>query len=880
MKVRAIRLWNVRKFSRRGVAIEEIGDGVNVLAAENEQGKSTCFDALHALLFQPHSGTPKVVQMLRPYSGGSPRIEADIETGIGLYRIVKQFYAGREATVTDLATQRLIAQADQAEAWIADLTRGGASGPTGLLWVRQGLTDFDSGGTAQQKQEFKAREDALASVAGEVEALTGGRRMAWILQRCQDELDELVTATGLARKGGAYADAKEEHERLLEEENDLANRVDALRGELDQRKTMQGQRARLTDPTAIESRRLDQDRTAAALEQARGHAHKLSEALGQHEVETQLHDVDLAALNRYRAALERSETLVARLDAGDHAHADALAAQALAQKAEEDTGRGLRDAEADYAAAREQHRRAEAAGRLTDIQKQLEELSARLQKAEHCQSAIEALTGRAQTLAIPDGAVTRLQKLDEEIAKLHAKAEASSALVVIDYGDNPHGSILVDGLPVANGEAHPVSRSTRFDIPQIGGLTVSAGSNTDDTTTRALRIKQTDYAQELENLGVEDLAALRERERAFAEVKTRLQGARAELAAWAPNGVDALKIEISRLEQQTADQESDTPDLKKAVKDVEKADSRLQDARIAAETTRAQLSSKREATSLERLRIDHLRENHREINNALGPEDARPAEFDRLVKAEADRGAKLAATAKQLETLKTSAPDLETAEAAARLAASVVERADADIARLDQEIARLSGSITSRSDEAVEETLAETRDRLNAASDRVAFLEVEIAVLRRLKQALGDARADARERYLGPVMEELRPLLALLFDEGTITFDDDTLLPRSLERNGLDEDVSVLSGGMREQLTVLTRLAFARLLAKNGRSVPVILDDALVYSDDDRIEKMFIALHRQARDLQIIVFSCRQRAFERLGGHSLHMTGWTPEQSD
>ena len=176
MKVRAIRLWNVRKFSRRGVAIEEIGDGVNVLAAENEQGKSTCFDALHALLFQPHSGTPKVVQMLRPYSGGSPRIEADIETGIGLYRIVKQFYAGREATVTDLATQRLIAQADQAEAWIADLTRGGASGPTGLLWVRQGLTDFDSGGTAQQKQEFKAREDALASVAGEVEALTGGRK--------------------------------------------------------------------------------------------------------------------------------------------------------------------------------------------------------------------------------------------------------------------------------------------------------------------------------------------------------------------------------------------------------------------------------------------------------------------------------------------------------------------------------------------------------------------------------------------------------------------------------------------------------------------------------------------------------------------------------
>jgi uncharacterized protein YhaN len=80
---------------------------------------------------------------------------------------------------------------------------------------------------------------------------------------------------------------------------------------------------------------------------------------------------------------------------------------------------------------------------------------------------------------------------------------------------------------------------------------------------------------------------------------------------------------------------------------------------------------------------------------------------------------------------------------------------------------------------------------------------------------------------------------------------------------------------MREQLSVLTRLAFARLLARDGRPAPVILDDALVYSDD-RIEKMFDALHRQSRDQQIIVFSCRQRAFQRLGGNVLQMTEWQP----
>jgi energy-coupling factor transporter ATP-binding protein EcfA2 len=148
--------------------------------------------------------------------------------------------------------------------------------------------------------------------------------------------------------------------------------------------------------------------------------------------------------------------------------------------------------------------------------------------------------------------------------------------------------------------------------------------------------------------------------------------------------------------------------------------------------------------------------------------------------------------------------------------------------------------------------------------------------LQRLSAALEAARSQARDLYLKPVMSELTPLLGLLFDDVAITFDDKTLLPQTIRRNGQEEDVERLSGGMREQLSVLTRLAFARLLARDGRPTPVILDDALVYSDDDRIERMFDALHRQSRDQQIIVFSCRQRAFQRLGGNVLRMTDWQP----
>ena len=127
------------------------------------------------------------------------------------------------------------------------------------------------------------------------------------------------------------------------------------------------------------------------------------------------------------------------------------------------------------------------------------------------------------------------------------------------------------------------------------------------------------------------------------------------------------------------------------------------------------------------------------------------------------------------------------------------------------------------------------------------------------------------------MVKELRPLLGIVFGDATVTFDEVTMLPVTVERNGAIENFDALSGGMREQITVLTRLAFARLLARDGRTVPVILDDALIYSDDERIGRTFNALHRHADDLQILVFTCRQRAFQRLGGRSLSMQTWTPE---
>ena len=92
------------------------------------------------------------------------------------------------------------------------------------------------------------------------------------------------------------------------------------------------------------------------------------------------------------------------------------------------------------------------------------------------------------------------------------------------------------------------------------------------------------------------------------------------------------------------------------------------------------------------------------------------------------------------------------------------------------------------------------------------------------------------------------------------------MLVSKILRGGVEDEIEALSGGTAEQIAILTRLAFARLYQKDGRHVPVVLDDALVHSDDERIGKMFTLLTHAARDQQIIVFSCRNRAFSDLGG--------------
>ena len=321
--------------------------------------------------------------------------------------------------------------------------------------------------------------------------------------------------------------------------------------------------------------------------------------------------------------------------------------------------------------------------------------------------------------------------------------------------------------------------------------------------------------------------------------------------------------------------EEDPPDVGSAERALKAAETAEQDARdrwdAARHTAETAALALRELTT----GIEAAEEAHERALEGVGvPADKWPAHRKQL---DADLQEKEAAADRcqaALEELRNQPLDLAAAEARLRRLTQAKANRHTDLQELEKDLTKLDERIIAAADEGVEEVFAELTEERQTARVRVARYKVEVAVLERLKRAVEEESAKLTEQYLQPVNQQLWPLLSLVFGEARVDFDGDTLEPKQLVRAGVAEKMDALSDGTREQVAILTRLGFARLLAQSGRTPPIIMDDALIFSDDDRIEQMFNALHMQASDLQLLVFSCRQRAFQDLGGTVLRLKPW------
>ena len=858
MKLRSITLSDVRQFTQ-AVQVAGIADGLNVLSAPNESGKSTVFDAIHALFFIPHRSTR--IADLRPAVGGNPQITIEVDLDGVLHRLNKIWGRGKLAEVW--RAERLIAKGDEAESFISGLTLPAEEGgPAGLLWVRQGLTALDQGNAKELKHAFQARRDLMSSVTGEFEALTGGKRMDRALSQAQADLDALVTLRG-AKAGGAYDLALKDLARLDALCASLSERAVRLQSALETRRTQRRAQRDLSDPVEVETRTARLAKAQTAFETASRHA----DALRSAQADLQRAEVAEAGAAQQRARREKTALAVGALS-----EALAAARQSAAQSTEAATAAksALDAARARATTAREARRAADAhlqaalraAARHSQLAR-LHDLTGAFNEASALTALLPDLRTAAQTG--PDAALVQaIDAAELELRLAQQLAAAAAPHVTAQYANAQVPRLTLGAAPLEDGVSLALHQAATLTVPGIGQITIAPGQGPDgpDRQANASATLADLLARSATGSAADARAAARDRLAAQSELKATMT----QIQRLAPDGIDALKSELQLLSSDIPKPIRISPEDAQIAANI--AAQEAENADIALETIRVHHDVADQNHLRATLERDNLETRLTEAQNAL---DELP-DIQTLTDTHSEAAQGLAEANSRHSLLTTDAPDLEAAKVAYDRAADVAKRAEAEIAALNIELAGLDATIETQAGDGVEEDLAEAREQRATARETVAVFETEIAVLKHLIAALVTAQSSARDRYFAPVLAELRPMLRLLWPGAELRFDGDSLLPSALIRGDQAEPIGTLSGGTREQLALLVRLAFARLLAKQGKHAPVILDDALVYTDDDRIEQMFNALHAQSSELQILVFSCRNRALRALGGQNLRIS--------
>ena len=221
------------------------------------------------------------------------------------------------------------------------------------------------------------------------------------------------------------------------------------------------------------------------------------------------------------------------------------------------------------------------------------------------------------------------------------------------------------------------------------------------------------------------------------------------------------------------------------------------------------------------------------------------------------------------------APAAEVAEAVAALdadalpahveeleALAVVRRSERDeageaLTRARDELARLE-----RSEEAAQ--AAQAKASLEA---QIQELAERYARARLAQRVLRDAIARYRSAHEGPLLARANALFPALTCERYARLetdvderDEDVLI--AVTADGSRRRVPELSDGTREQLFLALRLAAIERHVATAEAVPVLFDDVLLESDDERAQRILAALAELATQTQVLVLTHHRHLVE------------------
>ncbi|CAJ1500648.1 AAA family ATPase [[Mycobacterium] holstebronense] len=853
-----MRLHRLVLTNYRGVAHREIDfpdHGVVVVSGANEIGKSSMIEALDLLLESKDRSAKKDVKQVKPtYADVGAEVTAEISTGPYRFVYHKRFHKAPRTQLTILEPRREQLTGDEAHDRVRAMLE--QTMDTGL-WQAQRVLQASST-AAVDLSGCDALSRALDVAAGDTATLSGTEPV--LIERIDAEYARYFTGTG--RPTGewssaiaALADADAEVTRcaeLLAEVDDRVHRHAELSEQL----------AGLTDEqAAADARHSAAQAAGAAIAELRGQLRDAQLVATAAKATGAATDSAHAERHRQRGELESRAAVISLLDTEIDA-----AAQVQGAVDTEATAADVAAAAAAQAvvAATE---RAASARRVVDqlaARDEADRLADRLARLDATEGQLAEVTAELTQIVVTEPILRRIEEASAACDRSEASLAAISATLELTAVADI--DLVIAGEPAAlpGGQSWSatVADGLEVDVPGLLRVLVRPGDSAREASVKHVAA-QAELAAALAAAGVPDLTQARHAD----QRRRELQGSRDQLAAAlaalrGDEEIEALRARLTRLRGEHGEIPAGiTPEQARADRDQAEA-LRAQAAtdgealrRAAAETAARRTEAATRLTLL-REKVAAQRGELEAVSQRLAAQ--RTTVSDDELAAAAESNSQALRTAEQrvaqlTEQLGAAAPEAIDAElAAAQAAAQDLRARHAETSRALHEVEVELAVFGTQGRRGQLDAAQIAREHAAAEHGRIGRRARAAALLR---STMTRHRDDTRRRYVEPFRAEIQRLGAHVFGADFEVDVDTDLKICARTLGGRTVPYESLSGGAKEQLGILTRLAGAALVAKED-SVPVVIDDALGFTDPDRLAKMGSVFDAVGSQGQVIVLTC------------------------
>ncbi|HET7667801.1 MAG TPA: AAA family ATPase [Mycobacterium sp.] len=878
MKLHRLILTNYRGITHRDIEFPD--HGVVVVSGANEIGKSSMIEALDLLLNSKDRSNRKDVKQVKPtHADVGAEITAEISTGPYRFVYHKRFHKRCETELTVLAPRREQLTGDEAHERVLALLDQTVDME---LWQAQRVLQTTST-AAVDLSGCDALSRALDVAAGEAVQLSDARGAdALLIDRIDAEYLRYYTPTG--RPTGEWAAAVK---RLREADDEVA-RCAAAVAEVDD--AVRRHTALTYNLSALAEERADAAKRLAEARVAAEAVAALTQQLKQAEVVATAadatHTASVAALTerrRLRADIETREAAMAQLEAAAAEAIDELAtATEVYKEAEAAAEQARAEVEASQASV-------DAARRVVEQVSDRDEanrLENRLTRVDAARRELGRVARELNDIALTDDAMRAIETAAIAVERAAGHAELASAhlelVAIADVEVHVDGATV--GLQAGGSWAASVGSPTDIELPGLLRARVVPGAPASDSHAK-LQAAQDVLAAALAKAVVADVEAARRvdaRRRELIASREKLQATAEALIG--DDSVDEMRTRLEKLrdgepaepglwDSGAGDPAAARTDLDAAVAAHKQAMTDCERHRKVAEAAAKRLGDRTTRANVAREKLGAAHIELTAARERLTVQRATATDDDLVVKAEADGDAARRATGLVAELgaeLARSAPDTVTAtfNDALRRADSLAGRHHEASEALREVTAQLKVYGTEGRKGQLD---AAQTERGHAEADHVRMHRRARAV-QLLRSVMARHRDATRLRYVDPFRNQVERLGRIVFGETFEVEVDSALRICSRTLAGRTVPYESLSSGAKEQLGIVARLAGAVLVAKED-GVPVVIDDALGFTDANRLTKMGAVFDAVGGDGQVIVLTCSpQRYASVTGAHHIELT--------